>query len=118
MEIRPPGFLIRSWSQEMWFRPLLGGGCVDSTDGAEQTDGRNLPPERPRRESNPRPPVCKSRALPTELAERVLITREHKIRRELRPPLVVSGTGLTYGGHALRFTVKKYTVLFLRENVG
>ena len=30
----------------MWFRPLLGGGCVDSTDGAEQTDGRNLPPER------------------------------------------------------------------------
>ena len=45
MEIRPPGFLIRSWSQEMWFRPLLGGGCVDSTDGAEQTDGRNLPPE-------------------------------------------------------------------------
>ena len=40
MEIRPPGFLIRSWSQEMWFRPLLGGGCVDSTDGAEQTDGR------------------------------------------------------------------------------
>ena len=23
MEIRPPGFLIRGWSQEMWFRPLL-----------------------------------------------------------------------------------------------
>ena len=31
MEIRPPGFLIRGWSQEMWFRPLLGGGCVNST---------------------------------------------------------------------------------------
>ena len=71
MEIRPPGFLIRSWSQEMWFRPLLGGGCVDSTDGAEQTDGRNLPPERPRWESNPRPrpPTCRSSALPTELVE-------------------------------------------------
>ena len=24
--------------QEMWFRPLLGGGCVNSTDWAEQTD--------------------------------------------------------------------------------
>ena len=46
--IRPPGFLIRGWSQEMWFRPLLGGGCVDSTDWAEQTNGRNLPPARPR----------------------------------------------------------------------
>ena len=70
MEIRPPGFLIRGWSQEMWFRPLLGLGCVDSTDGAEQTDGRNLPPERPRWESNPRPPTCRPSALPTELVER------------------------------------------------
>ena len=69
MEIRPPGFLIRGWSQEMWFRPLLGLGCVDSTDGAEQTDGRNLPPERPRWESNPRPPTCRPSALPTELVE-------------------------------------------------
>ena len=25
MEIRPPGFLIRGWSQGMWFRPLLRG---------------------------------------------------------------------------------------------
>ena len=71
MEIRPPGFLIRGWSQEMWFGPLLGLGCVDSTDGAEQTDGRDLPPERPRWESNPRPPTCRPSALPTELVERV-----------------------------------------------
>ena len=50
-----------------WFRPLLGG-YVDSTDSPAQTDGRTLPPERPRWESNPRPPTCKSRrALPTEL---------------------------------------------------
>ena len=38
---------------------------------AAQTDGRTLPPERPRRESNPRPPTCKSCALPTELVGRV-----------------------------------------------
>ena len=77
MEIRPPGFLIRGWSQEMWFRPLLGLGCVDSTDGAEQTDGRHLPPERPRWESNPRPPTCRPSALPTELVERVLEWHVH-----------------------------------------
>ena len=54
-----------------WFRPLLGG-YVDSTDSPAQTDGRTLPPERPRWESNPRPPTCKSRrALPTELVGRV-----------------------------------------------
>ena len=26
----------------MWFRPLLGGGCVNSTDWAEQTNGRTF----------------------------------------------------------------------------
>ena len=62
MEIRPPGFLIRGWSQEMWFRlrcsRARGGDALIAhcTDRAAQTDGRRLPPDRPRR-----PPTCKSR---------------------------------------------------------
>ena len=49
----------------MWYRLLLGG-CVNSTDS--RTDRWTTPSaDRPRRESNPRPPTCKSGALRTEL---------------------------------------------------
>eukprot|EP00964_Phaeocystis_antarctica_P051901 scaffold30329_cov40-Phaeocystis_antarctica.AAC.2 len=70
MEIRPPGFLVRGWSQELNGSARCSGDALIAPTAA-QTDGRNLPPERPRRESNPRPPTCKSCALPTELVGRV-----------------------------------------------
>eukprot|EP00964_Phaeocystis_antarctica_P054060 scaffold31764_cov74-Phaeocystis_antarctica.AAC.3 len=55
MEIRPPGFLVRGWSQELNGSARCSGDALIAPTAA-QTDGRNLPPERPRRESNPRPP--------------------------------------------------------------
>ena len=85
MEIRPPGFLIRGWSQEMWFRPLLGGGCVNSTVRSEQTDGRNLPPDRHRRESNSRPPICRSRALPTIIMPAITLDALRAGKSSLQP---------------------------------
>eukprot|EP00964_Phaeocystis_antarctica_P128215 scaffold91964_cov48-Phaeocystis_antarctica.AAC.2 len=54
-----------------------GSGDALIAPTAAQTDGRPLPPERPRWESNPRPPTCKSSALPTELVGRVLSPITH-----------------------------------------
>ena len=56
MEIRPPGFRCSGDAliHRQPHRPMAG-----------------LPPDLPRRESNPRPPNCKSGALPIELVRRV-----------------------------------------------
>eukprot|EP00964_Phaeocystis_antarctica_P064412 scaffold38735_cov69-Phaeocystis_antarctica.AAC.1 len=59
MEIRPPGFLVRGWSQELNGSARCSGDALIAPTAA-QTDGRALPPDRPRWESNPRPPACKS----------------------------------------------------------
>ena len=68
-----------------------GGGCVNSTDRAAQTDGRP-PPERPRWESNPRPPTCRPSALPTELVERVF-SADHRDECTLDNPHTAAPVG-------------------------
>eukprot|EP00964_Phaeocystis_antarctica_P088541 scaffold56354_cov61-Phaeocystis_antarctica.AAC.1 len=47
MEIRPPGVLVRGWSQELNGSVRCSGDALIAPTAA-QTDGRNLPPERPR----------------------------------------------------------------------
>ena len=69
MEIRPPGFLVRGWPQELNGSARCSGDALIAPTAA-QTDGRKLPPERPRWESNPQPPTCRLSALPTELVGR------------------------------------------------
>eukprot|EP00964_Phaeocystis_antarctica_P008004 scaffold4304_cov58-Phaeocystis_antarctica.AAC.11 len=51
-----PGFPeVRGWSQELNGSARCSGDALIAPTAA-QTDGPTLPPERPRRESNPRPP--------------------------------------------------------------
>ena len=72
MEIRPPGCLASCGRRKCGSARCSGDAFIAPT--ASQTDGRNLPPEQLRRESdsNPRPPNIRSGALhvPAKLAGR------------------------------------------------